>query len=532
MNFKSYIIKTIAVSALATLAINCHPEKVEDDALLAGLVASQIRGLASGSCAISINHAGLRYGAIVQTAVTQAGTASGVYTNATFNGGIDTFGQTQYEAVTGSSISAQGFASYSDVPYNLKYDAFFGTGGDTWTDAKRNAALVWTKTFRDYFLFIGHLAVSDNAGAAAAFPTGAGATVVSLIAASGNPVSCNSFVNYVTNCAAITTTLAASFGVVDRTDGTGTLACAKIPRANCSIAGLTTANREADIKSQSDSVAVIANEPACRKPGVKLLPNVQAAAFKGLPNTVPVSLVTGVYNQPNPNPVTTSIDRTISILPEKAYPKFGSLVGLGFGALMPINKNNQKFVLSAESYAAGINLSATPVDNCEQLGMNRGISVELPNDSQSELTSAREISYALSPSGTAASLYAGQISASGGSSTDAIACNRTLRSKFPISVALGGGKLPDLQVTSGNGGETQLLSVCVYGGSEATRAFPKALLASGLSTATGTTITAAQIAVCGEGKLTENRAALQNSAKLFEEVGSVKENTVFPNTSL
>ena len=59
MKLKSLFIKTIAIGAVASLAVNCHAKKVEDNPLLFFALSNTITGLAQGNCAISVNLTGL-----------------------------------------------------------------------------------------------------------------------------------------------------------------------------------------------------------------------------------------------------------------------------------------------------------------------------------------------------------------------------------------------------------------------------------------------------------------------------------------
>ncbi|BDA79808.1 hypothetical protein LPTSP3_g27380 [Leptospira kobayashii] len=540
---KRNFIKFTGIALVSTLAFTaCHKEAVKEEPFLAALLAEAVKSAASGNCAISINHAGLAYGAVIQTAVINGGTASAIYGNAALNGSTTTFTQTEFESAVGGTIASLGYNTYAEVPYNVKYDAFF-----KWDATKRNTALTWTKTFRDYFLFIGNLAVGDNTGAAAAFPTGTGAAVVSLVATGGvSSTNCNSFVNYAGTCSTATTTLAASFGVVDRTNGTATLACARIPKSSCSIAGLTTANRAADIDSASAVYNAVLGNSDCRKSGVNFPGALAKVGFKGLPHNVSVGLSSGTFVNTKTNSASSSVDSLTRILPENAYPKFGSLVSLGFGALMPVNKTDAAYPTTASTsntlYYGGKNLSVTSVDSCESIDLGSGITTKVPEPK--ELTSAAEVSYSVSTNGSAAALYydlANSASFSGAAASydattftsptvsDGIACNNSFRSKTSIPLAIGGGKYPSISSgvsagAKGDGGATSLLSICVYGGANvAARSYAKALLASGLTTA-GTTTTSAQIPDCSSKAF-----AVSNN---FSELGTnPPSSTSYPNNA-
>ena len=75
MKLKSLFIKTIAIGAVASLAVNCHAKKVDDNPLLFYALSNTITSLAQGNCAISINVTGLYFQGGVQAAVAGAADA-------------------------------------------------------------------------------------------------------------------------------------------------------------------------------------------------------------------------------------------------------------------------------------------------------------------------------------------------------------------------------------------------------------------------------------------------------------------------
>ncbi len=556
---KRNFIKLTSIALMSTLALTaCKPDKVESEPLLAALLSASIRASASGNCAISINNAGLHYGAIVTMAVLNGGGASSVYTNAAINtGSVKTFTEAEFLEASGTTLAALGYATYALVPYNVKYDAFF-----KWDATKRNNALAYTKTFRDYFLFYGNLAVSDNTGAAAAFPTGVGATAVSLVASNGSATACDTFGEVTTTCAAGISTVAASFGLVDRTNGTGTLVCARIPRTSCSVAGLTTATRAADITNQATVFNAVVDNTDCRKPGDHFNEILARVAFKGLPQSETVTLRTRAFKNTYTNLSTASVDSTTKILPENAYPKFGSLVSLGFGGLMPINKNGGNYptdasVTSSTVYYGGTNMVVTAVDSCDAIGLGTGVTTRLAETQA--LTPSNEVVYAFSTNGQAAALYADitrqtnvrtgatDVTVGSGSGTSAQydsfaftrpvqnvddnTCNTSFRAKTTVPIAVeNGGKLPVLDVNSGDGGTTSLLSICVYGGAnDAARLFAKQLLASGLTTAKSFgTVTSSMIPNCG-GTNSEFKAPAFAASHNFGEFAKATTAETYPN---
>ncbi|MCC5815018.1 MAG: hypothetical protein JJT78_09695, partial [Leptospira sp.] len=164
MKFNTIIKKSIAVSSLALLATACKPGlNNNEDAYLFAIASSQIRGLAEGNCAISINHAGLTYGAYVNVAINDGNVGGlntalaglnaatqGVFSAVAGGANVARFTQANFEAAIGSTVAELGYANYAAVPYNVKYDAFFTERGD-WTADKRNALLNFSKTFMDSF---------------------------------------------------------------------------------------------------------------------------------------------------------------------------------------------------------------------------------------------------------------------------------------------------------------------------------------------------------------------------------------------
>jgi hypothetical protein len=472
MNFKSYLTKSIVAGSMLLSATACVDKTADDNVGLFALASAQINGLAQGNCAISINHTGLRYGAVVQTAVLNGGTATGVFSNALLNGGIDVFDQAAYEEVTGSTVTSQGYASYAAVPYNLKYDAFF-----KWDAAKRNAVLDWSKRFRDAFLFIGYLAIGDPTTAASVFPTGTQATVVSLVATGGaNPTLCSTFGGYGTNCSGATPGLAASFGVLDNTDGTASLACARIPRANCSVGALTTKSQVDDIKRSLRVRDLVFSNPLCALDATSAT-DLRRNLLRGAPVSAQVE-----------NGIVTSVARTNSsttgpnsaILGEAAYPKFGTLVDLGFGALMPIRSGARAFEVSASNYIAGSNLNARVVTSCESIGIETGLT-------GGDLSPVSEIVYAFSEPGSAATAYANAVGADLTDSDDpnAVACNTSFRNAvnngLPLALKNAGVRIDTkVRANAGNAGATETLGLCVYGGSATQRTFAKTLINAGI----------------------------------------------------
>lgn len=568
-----------AISALTL--VNCH-KKAEGNPAGGLIMASIVNSAATGNCAISINHSGIYYGAIVSMAVQNGGSATGVYTNAAINTtSVTTFGQTQFEKAGGKTISELGYASYAAVPYNLKYDAFFtnSADGSTWTADLRNKALAYTKTFYDYFSFVGFLVLASqdtanasthNTSASSAFPTGTGATAVSLVASNGaSATACNTLAGYGTTCSAATTNLAASFGLTNLANGTASLACAKIPRSSCSFGALTTDKRETDITNTTAALSKALTTNDCVQPSSNFPEALKRYMFKGLPaqeyppttgqtstskGSVSVE-IKGYLANTRTNSAASSIDSSTGILPYYAYPKFGSLVSLGFGTLMPVASGTTAYPTEGSAtvipYYGGSNINVTTVESCEGLGLTAGPLVDLAQGTSTvrkKLTPAYEVAYAFSVNGQAASAYARAraqgplgIDQSVGSDTNllllptdlnsanSIACNNALRASYAVSSLLGVTKMPIVDGASGDGGATQLLSICVYGGTDTKRKGAKQILASGLNTANGiNTITISQVPTCGEGSLATQKAALSAASQAFGDAG-LKTLASYPN---
>jgi len=568
-----YISKiTVSMAIFAGLTVNCHKSSDGNDGGAKILLMSQqVQRAATGACAISINHSGLYYGAIVSLAVQNGGSLSAIYTNASVNtGNVTTFGQTQFEKASGKTIAQLGYTTYAEVPYNLKYDAFFTNSqdGTTWTLALRNATLAYTKTFADYFKFTGYLAASDTANATASFPTGVGAAAVSLAGSGGaSAVACSTLGTFTTTCAAAISTLAQSLGLPNTASGTAALTCANIPRASCSFGSLTTASRSADISGQTSVLTTILTTKDCAQPNAAFPDSMRKYLFKGLPaasflpSTDSVT-IPGYLPNTKTNAALSSIDSTTQILPYYAYPKFGSLVTLGFGALMPVKEGTTAYPTTSTTgtnFYQGSNLNILQVDSCEALGLNVGPTSNMPQsisngvatvNMRKALTPAYEIAYSFSTNGKAAAAYAairgysaatGTVSLTGttvdNSNTsvvnnsslvpadlngDAQACNSSLRASYSVSPVLGITKMPTLRAPSGDGGATQLLALCVYGGNSTSRTGAQTLLAGGLATANSVTLTSANIPACGEGTLANYKVLQSAAAQKFGDTGLTK----------
>lgn len=537
--------KILFLLFILLFSANCGKRiKASGNQANAFLLADSVRQAASGNCAISINHAGLSYGVYINVAINNGGViginsalsglnpaTSGVFASVAASQSVELFTQANYEAASGSSVTEQGYSSYSAVPYNVKYDAFFKEGG-SWTAEKRYKLIDFAKTFVDSFVPWVIFNANTSAGITALNGLQAPQSNIQdsmLYAVSSGSVSTRTA--FISGLPGTATSLSAAItgfvgiGLQSAVNGTAALACARIPRANCSVGALTTPDRETDIRGAKDVVNAVFNNKACPIVSDEHANNILNSGFVGLPPKTKVTTIVGDYERPTNAtsfPIggdsSNGITSSTKILAERAYPKFGSLVGLGFGNLMPINKGTGTYVLAADKFEFGKNLEARVVESCETLGLTRGVTVDLPANLRKQLTSAPEIAYSLSTNGQAASLYANV------SQGDPAACNGSFRSQFVIPQTLGGGKLPNLATApAGDGGVTSLLSICVYGGTATKRAYAKTLLASGLG------LTASQIPTCGEGTLEPAKAALKNASATFGEVGAPGDS--FPDTT-
>lgn len=422
MNIKSIFIKTIAISAIVATATSCKHDVVKDEPLLAAMVALTMSGLGKGNCAISINVTALHSAAGISGAV-------GGATDATLGAGAFT---AHYNAVTGKSVAA---ASLPAEPYNVKYDAFFTNLG-TWDDAKRAS-------------YVNSFIATAEAGGIGGI---GGPTQLKFLGLKGSK-------------------------------GTGLLACARIPRASCSFGGLTTANRSADIDNAVNVYNKVTSTSDCKMSGTTYA-NLLNNGFRGLLDTKGVNLGTGAHANPVSNADTYELTKAQVILGEKMYPKFGSLVSLGFGTLMPMKAGTTAITQSATELTLGSNININQVESCETLGLpSTGFTVA----QSTPLTSIREIAYSFSTEGSAAAAYAAARSltvptyAATEPFEDAKICNNALRAQYKPAVAIGGGKLPSVNGAYGDGGSA-LLTACLYG-KDATARGTAATTLAGASTA-------------------------------------------------
>lgn len=196
--------------------------------------------------------------------------------------------------------------------------------------------------------------------------------------------------------------------------GSGVLACARIPKTSCSFGAVTTPNKDADIASKKASYALITSgispeKPSnCAQPDAEFSKGLAYSLIRGLKEGETVQM--GPYTLSNPvNNGATSGFASNQILADKAYPKFGTLVDLGFDALMPMKDGTAAYSTdtsstSANAFVGGGNLSVSLVPSCESLGLTTGY---YPNaTTRKELASVQENIYTFSANGAAASAYA------------------------------------------------------------------------------------------------------------------------------
>lgn len=406
MKLKSLFIKTIAIGAVASLAVNCHAKKVEDNPLLFAALSNTITGLAQGNCAISINFTGQFYSSLVQAAVAGATDAVSGTWRAHFN-------NVHGKSLTNAELQAQ--------PYNVKFDTYF-TDKDTWNDATRATHLQ---------------------------------TILTAIEA-------NTFGN------------AATFVALKAARGVGVLACARIPKSSCSLGAATTGSLEGDLANAKKTYDAVYENSDCRKTDA-ILGTLKTNLFRGAPATE-VSLASGPYTNAYLNADTSSVGTSQAILGAKMYPKFGSLVTLGFGAFMPMRTGTTPYSLTGgTAYVPGANIAFTTVSTCESIGLPGNGFV---GTGTTPLTPVQEVAYSLSTNGSAATAY----NTAAGAGTNATNCNNSFRAKSPISLLLGGGKLGNVNGGAGDGGVTALLTTCTYGGNTTSRGNANAVLNTGATT--------------------------------------------------
>ena len=523
MNHMKQTLKFLSSVLLISLLglVNCHKYETGGSPTNGYLVGTYINGLVksatTGNCAISVNLGSLYAGAILQG-------AAGSATN---------FPQAKYEAVTGSTITAQGYtgataaAAYATVPYNKKYDAFLtnSTDGTSWTDTLRGTAISNQKTAIDSLAYLGYLSATESAAVAAFINQ---AALGSLTFAGVEAVFTGA------GCAGLTTLAAVYTGLggvaqtmniygarLSYKSGLALMACARIPRSSCTTSALLTTTRDADIAGVVANYQTINATPECRKPSTGLLASVLTTGTTGFPKGS--ATVGSTAGEPTFLGASTAIDlgggriyynnaaaggseggttsfSSTGVLASKAYPKSAALLGIAstFTSAHPMKAGTEAYPTATDGtikapsapFYGGSNINVANVTSCDTLGFgNYGPTPIQTTDSlttvnsKKTLTDVKEIVYAFSSNNSVAKAYELAIAAvsPATATNDAIACNKQMRKTTTISSLLGvGTTLPEINAGSGDGGATSLVTACIYGGTTAARTTQSALLATTL----------------------------------------------------
>lgn len=273
------------------------------------------------------------------------------------------------------------------------------------------------------------------------------------------------------------------------------MACARIPKTNCTVNSLLTASRENDLSSLVTIYKQIEENVACRQPSRAVMQTVLTQGTIGLPAGSTVSLSNAnVYTQSvaaGGSEGSTSSFTGNSILAPKAYPKSSALLSISstFNTAHPMNSGTTAY--DTTTWYGGSNLNVASVTSCETLGLGyvgptpiqSSDSISTIN-SKKNLTDVKEIVYAFSSYNLAASAYSRAITtvSAATATVDAVACNRQFRKATVIPSTLGvGTTLPVIDATSGDGGATSLITACVYGADSTTRDTVSTLLSTTLS---------------------------------------------------
>lgn len=553
------------MAIVAAMTANCHKSSDGNDGgakIL--LMAQQVASAASGGCAINVNLGGLYAGSIYSAAINTQ------------------FSQSEYEAASGSTVTAQGFSSYAAVPYNRKYDAFVKTGG-TYTTTNRNADIATGKATVDASAYLGQAAALCSAapttsGAAiqatlAGFRTAstsvsgslssAEATAMEAIFTGSGGSSSAIETAFAAGCTAITTTLAPTytnfggsattasvyFARLNYATGSAMMACTRIPRSQCNLGAISTATRSAGIGSVVRAHEMFLNYADCRKPVASFAEGVLRYQTTGLPSTTPIPAVTsaldstvgfrirGAYTNSIANEGSASSFQGNQIYAENAYPISSALAQTApsFTALFPLTSGNAAF--DTTTWRSGGNISLVTVDSCEAIGLGGvgPIPVKASDnyatvDNKKNLTEAKEISYAFSDNAAVATAYLGTYTlattgaagyitaaitgAATSIATDTIACNKAMRNAFTVSGALGGGKLPVIDVAFGDGQRSSLFTACLYGGSSTSRTTIGSILGTSVTSLSG---------------ITDCPSTASKAATAFPKNGTAASFTTFPN---
>ncbi|MCP5502188.1 MAG: hypothetical protein H7A25_19980 [Leptospiraceae bacterium] len=459
---KQLLLISILGISLSLGTVGCKKEQWGGDAMTGALMASMVKGLATGNCLISINAAGLWNGTVVQKAI--ASGASGTTDSA------NTFDKVDYQNATGKTLTD---TEWGLVSYNEKYDAFMNpVDASKFTVETRNKILKYghgatlagvylsgpatvckadattagatlkaaadavlakltdaEKTdLDDFFKTTTTFASTGTAGVGAALSAvvagACSATLSSLL--SGGLTALH--INY-------TQYLSSSAAAVRFSKGSGIAACAQIPKASCSFGGLTTANRLADVKNAIAVTQTLKANKDCPAYNGNLYKGVLSNLIKGLPTDATTenaelaksglglamngagntgelagfSKSTDLYSMSGTLQTVTTT--TNSVLASSAYPKFGSLVSMGFGSLHPMKEGNTAYNTDSASTSAllatgGSNIAVTSVDSCVALGLSEGPYPNAKQGSRKPLAEPREIAYQFSTNGQASTAYA------------------------------------------------------------------------------------------------------------------------------
>lgn len=530
-----YISKiTVSMAIFAGLTVNCHKSSDGNDGGAKILLMSQqIQSAASGACGISVNLDSLYQGSIVSRAVT--GGQSKTTADA------DYFDKLDYDQAAGNAAAtadadwtaATGVTS-TTINYNQRYDAFWTDKG-TWTATTRKAALAAAKNYVDSAALLGFVlsSISSYGGGAtgvtalcttknteflAAYDafvaklantgtdtatglaqlaltttaalktslTGAGTCAATMAATPWSTI-------YLVSTATQTQLVSSYMSATASKNGAALLACSRIPRSSCNLSGVTTATLTAAKTSAGSAYDALQNNGDCRKPtsefmGRRILPTL----ISGLKNGDTISISTagtitggttlnwGTNLKTFETSVSTPYQSTtvpFSLYASNMYPVSSALTNVSptFSVAFPLATGTTAY--DTTLYRGGSNINFQQIDSCATVGLGVG---KTPNSvTKQNLTSPAEIVYALSAQNTAATVYAANIAADGGSAFDAIACNSSMRKNISIPAVLN-EKLATLEVTSGDGSATSLISSCVYGSDTATVATVAGILSSSI----------------------------------------------------
>ncbi|MCB1192185.1 MAG: hypothetical protein H7A23_24300 [Leptospiraceae bacterium] len=247
--------------------------------------------------------------------------------------------------------------------------------------------------------------------------------------------------------------------------GTAIFACAQIPKTSCSYDSLTTKNRGNDL---TDNVKVfnnlVQNSECKNTDNTNSLWGLAFKIFKGLPNNYGILALRESASAPGSSWAFQNYDDNAAtasfygnkILATEGYPKFGTLVDMGFGDLMPVLNQKQNSINSSSTtspsnystfddtysgkyccekngddasnytftkgsgatmsyststtkplFSKGVNLKVTSItESCSSLGLNYGPYPNAPAPMKRLLTPVKEIYYSFSIEGKAAQAYA------------------------------------------------------------------------------------------------------------------------------